>query len=86
MRADWGLKYILKAIYRCWVNCNENEVLKLCYDSVFCLIDVQLLAVYFPNAPSQLFQEGKLGKPKEEIGNLNEFEYMYLSELKVPYF
>jgi hypothetical protein len=30
----------------------------------------------------------KIGKPKEEIGNLNEFEYMYLSlsDLKVPYF
>jgi hypothetical protein len=32
-----------------------------------------------------LFSEGKLGKPKEEIGNLNGFEYMYLSGLKVPY-
>jgi len=28
----------------------------------------------------------KLGEPKEEIGNLNGFEYMYLSNLKVPYF
>jgi hypothetical protein len=28
----------------------------------------------------------KIGKPKGEIGDLNEFEYMYLSELKVPYF
>jgi hypothetical protein len=27
-----------------------------------------------------------LGKPKEEIGNLNGFEYMYLSGLKIPYF
>ncbi len=44
------------------------------------------MAVYFANAPSQLFREGKLGKPKEEIGNLNGFEYMYLSNLKVPYF
>jgi hypothetical protein len=42
--------------------------------------------VYFANAPSQLFREGKLGNPKEEIGNLNRFEYMYLSGLKVPYF
>jgi hypothetical protein len=52
----------------------------------FCLVDVLLLAVYFANAPSKLFSEGKLGKPKEEIGNLNGFEYMYLSGLKVPYF
>ena len=56
------------------------------YDSVFCLVDVQLSAIYFTNAPSQLFWEGKLGKPKEEIGDVNGFEYMYLSGLKVPYF
>jgi hypothetical protein len=28
----------------------------------------------------------KIGKPKEEIGNLNGFEYMYFSDIKVPYF
>jgi hypothetical protein len=28
----------------------------------------------------------KKGKPKGEIGNLSGFEYMYLSDLKVPYF
>jgi hypothetical protein len=44
------------------------------------------LEVYFANAPSQIFQEGILGEPKEEIVNLNGFEYMYLSNLKVPYF
>ncbi len=27
----------------------------------------------------------KIGKPKEEIRNLNEFEYMQLSDYKVPY-
>jgi hypothetical protein len=32
------------------------------------------------------FSEKKIGKPKEEIRNLNGFEYMYLSDLKVPYF
>jgi hypothetical protein len=52
----------------------------------FCLVDVRLLAFYFANAPSQLFCEGKLGKPKEEIGNLNGFDCMYLSGLKVSYF
>ncbi len=29
--------------------------------------------------------EKDLGKPKEEIGNLNGFEYMYLNGLKAPY-
>ncbi len=42
----------------------------------FCLVDVQSSAVYFANAPSKLFSEGKLGEPKEEIQNLNGFEYM----------
>jgi hypothetical protein len=28
----------------------------------------------------------KISKPKEEIRNLNGFEYIYLSDLKVPYF
>jgi hypothetical protein len=28
----------------------------------------------------------KIGKLKEEIRNLNGFEYVYLSDLKVPYF
>jgi hypothetical protein len=32
------------------------------------------------------YPEKEIGKPKEEIGNLNGFEYMYLSDLKVPYF
>jgi hypothetical protein len=36
--------------------------------------------------PLSFSEEKKLGKPKEEIGNLNGFEYMYLSGLKVPYF
>jgi hypothetical protein len=36
--------------------------------------------------PPSFSEKGKLGKPKEEIRNLNGFEYMYLSGLKVPYF
>ncbi len=57
------------------------------YNSGFCLVNVQaLVVVYFANAPSQFFLDGILGKPKEEIGNLNGFENMYLSNLKVPYF
>jgi hypothetical protein len=49
------------------------------YNSGFRLVDVWSSVAYFANAPSQLFREGKLGKPKEEIGNQNGFEYMYLS-------
>ncbi len=56
------------------------------YSSRFCLVNVQALAVYLANAPFQLSWEGILGKPKEEIGNLNGFEYRYLINLKVPYF
>ncbi len=54
------------------------------YNSGFCLVDVQALAVYFAKTPSQLL--GILGKPTEEIGNLNGCEYMHLSNLKIPYF
>ncbi len=52
----------------------------------FCLVDVQLLAVYFANAPSQYFWEGEIRqaqgrnwKPK------NGFEYMYFDILQVQY-
>ncbi len=51
----------------------------------FYLVNVQSSVVYFANAPSQLFWEDNLGKSKEEIGNLNGFDYTYLSGLKVPY-
>jgi hypothetical protein len=46
----------------------------------FCLVDTPLSAVHFANAPSKLFSEGKLGKPKEEIGNLYGF-YMNSSNV-----
>ncbi len=32
------------------------------------------------------YSENKIGKPKEEIENLNGFEYMYFSDLKVSIF
>jgi hypothetical protein len=51
------------------------------YDSRICLVDVQVLVLYFANAPSQPSREGILGKPKEKIGILNGFEYMYLTIL-----
>jgi hypothetical protein len=56
------------------------------HDSGFCLVNVWASVVYFANAPSQNFWEGKLGEPKKEIKNLNGFEYMYFSDLKVAYF
>jgi hypothetical protein len=56
------------------------------HNSRFSLVDVQASGVYFPNASSPLSREGILGKPKEEIRNLNGFEYMYLCDLKVPHF
>jgi hypothetical protein len=36
--------------------------------------------------PLSFSEKKKIGKPKEEIRNLNGFEYMFLSDLKVPYF
>jgi hypothetical protein len=36
--------------------------------------------------PLSFSEKEKLDKPKEEIGNLNGFECMYLIGLKVPYF
>jgi hypothetical protein len=35
--------------------------------------------------PLSFSEKEKLGKPKEAIGNLNGFEYMYLSDLKKQY-
>jgi hypothetical protein len=36
--------------------------------------------------PLSFSEKEKLGKPKKETGNLNGYDHMYLSELKVPYF
>jgi hypothetical protein len=38
-----------------------------------------------PTLPLSVSEKKKSGKPEEEIGNLNGFECMYLSGLKVPY-
>jgi hypothetical protein len=35
--------------------------------------------------PLSFSEKEKLGKPKEEIGNLNGFGYMYLTDLKIQY-
>jgi hypothetical protein len=75
-RADRGLECIQKAKYRCWVYCNGNEVLKLCYnsDSVWLMFD--RWRYILPTLPLSFSEKENLGKPKEEIGNLNGFEYM----------
>ncbi len=54
----------------------------------FCILSDRCLSIggIFANLASQHFWEGKWGEPKEEIGNLNGFEYVYLSDLKIPYF
>ncbi len=49
-------------------------MLQFCILSGRCLI----ISVYFANTPSQHVWEEKLGKPNEEIGNLNRFECMFL--------
>jgi hypothetical protein len=42
-------------------------------------------SIFCHRSPSAFLRK-EIGKPKEEIENLNGFEYMYLSDLKVPYF
>ncbi len=78
-----GIKQYTEVKY---VAVKTNYFIIVSYVFRFCLVGVQVLAVYLANTPSQLSWEGILGKPKEEIWNLNGFEYMYLNNLKVPYF
>ncbi len=46
----------------------ENEVLKLCYDSVWSMFD--RWRYILPTLPLNVSEKQKLGEPKEEIGNL----------------
>ncbi len=64
--------------------CKSNEVKYIVLQ--FYLFGVRLLVVggIFCHRSLSAILRKKLGKPKEEIGNLNGFEYMYLSDLKVP--
>jgi hypothetical protein len=68
------------------VECVAVKIMKLsilCYDSI-CLMCSHRWHIL---PPLPLSSPGKeIGKPKEEIGNLNGFEHMYLSDLKVPCF
>ncbi len=85
-RADPGIEHSKKRYTEVEYVAIKMKYFIMSYNSGFCLINVWALAVYFANAPSQLFWEGKLGKPKEEIGYLNGFEYTHFCDLKMPYF
>ncbi len=50
-RADRGIKQYTEVQY---VTVKTKYFIIVCYDSRFCLVDVQALAVYLANAPSQL--------------------------------
>jgi hypothetical protein len=52
-----------------------NSICLMCYNWWHILLPLPLS-----------YPENKIGEPKEEIRNLNGFEYMYLSDLKVLYF
>jgi hypothetical protein len=43
------------------------------------------MAYYHHRSLSAILRR-KIGELKEEIGNLNGFEYMYFTDLKVPYY
>ncbi len=60
----------------------ENEVLKLCYNSVWSMFDRRRYIL--PTLHLIFSQKENYASPKKEIGNLNGFEYMYLSRLKLP--
>ncbi len=55
------------------------------YELRFYLFDVLSRLHILPPLSLSILRK-KIGKPKEEIGNLNGFECMYLNGLKVPYF
>ncbi len=74
---------ILKARNNILVIALVTKYYKLCYDSVWSMLDRR--RYISPTLPLSVSEKKKLGKPKEEIGNLNGFECMYLSGLKVPY-
>jgi hypothetical protein len=68
------------------VECVAVKITKLgilCYDSICSMCHYRWHIL--PLLPLS-YSEKNIGKPKEEIRNLNRFEYMYLSDLKVPYF
>ncbi len=53
------------------------------YDSFWSMIGCRWHIL--PMLPLSFSEKEKYSKPKEEIVNLNGFEFMYLTNLKVPY-
>ncbi len=61
----------------------NNKVTIMSYDPI-CLMCC-LRGIFCHRSLSAILKK-KIDKPMEEIRNLIGFEYMYLSDLKVPYF
>jgi hypothetical protein len=82
---EWIVRWnVLKKQYK-YVEGVAVKIMKLsilCYNSI-CLMCSRQWHISSPLPLS--YPEKKIGEPKDEIGNLNGFEYMYLSDLKVPF-
>jgi hypothetical protein len=52
-----------------------------CYVSVWSMFDRRWYIL--PMLPLSFSEKENSGKPKEEIGNLNGYDYMYLSGLSI---
>jgi hypothetical protein len=66
-----------------YVAAKITKLVVMSYDSI-CLMCC-LGGMFCHRSLSAIFRK-KIGKPKEEIENLNGFEYMYLSDLTVAIF
>jgi hypothetical protein len=66
------------------VECVAVKIMKLsiiCFNSIYLMC---CLGGILCHHSLSAIPRKKIGNPNEEIGNLNGFEYMYLSNLKVP--
>jgi hypothetical protein len=66
-----------------YVAVKMTKLVVMSYDSIFSMC---CLGGIFCYRSLLAIRRKKIGECKEEIGNLNGFEYMYLSDLKVSYF
>jgi hypothetical protein len=65
-----------------YVAVKMTKLVIMSYDSIYLMC---CLGGIFCHCSLSAILRKKIGEPKEEIGNLNGFEYIYLSDLKVPY-
>jgi hypothetical protein len=65
--------------------CKNNEVKYINYVTILS-VQCAVVGIIFCHRSLSAILRKKISKPKEEIGNINVIEYMYLSDLKVPYF